>query len=44
MEKLGNMKNENILKGVAALVILLGVVYGATYVVGKAWSKSQEKQ
>lgn len=44
MEKIANMKNENALKGIAALVILLGVVYGATYVVGKAWSKSQEKQ
>ena len=37
------MKNENVLKGVAALVILLGVAYVATYVVGKGWSKSQEK-
>jgi hypothetical protein len=37
------MKNQNVLMGVAGFVILLGIVYGATYVVGKAWSKSQEK-
>jgi hypothetical protein len=36
------MKKPNIVMGIVALVVSLGVIYGYTYVIGKSWKASQK--